>query len=510
MVARTEPLTPERRVEAAACATDPLYFLDRFGRVYDALAKEWLPFHVWPAQSPVLDALDREQLLVVLKARQLGLTWLALGYILWLMTFWPAATVLLFSKREEESVYLLGEERLRGMWRRLPSWLRVPAAKPDGATAWALANGSVARAFPANAGDSYTASLALVDEADLVPDLDTLLGRVKPTVDAGGKLVLLSRADKSRPESPFKQVYRAARSGENDWCPLFLPWHAHPGRGGAWYESQRRDVLARTGSLDDLHEQYPATEAEALSPRTLDKRIAPAWLEQCYAPRPPLWPLPPGAPSLPGLEVYRVPQPGRTYFVGMDPAEGNPQSDDSALTVLDAATGEECAALAGRHEPAVFAAHGAAVARWYNHAGVLVERNNHGHAVLLWLREHGGLWLVPGHDDREGWLSSAKGKAVLYDAASDAFRDGQAALHSLATFTQLASVEGSTLRAPEGQKDDRAVGYVLALWAASRYPGAFSASSLGAGGGRVNAMPAGVFGRRGGGAGRMPPGVFGR
>jgi hypothetical protein len=38
----------------------------------------------------------------------------------------------------------------------------------------------------------------------------------------------------------------------------------------------------------------------------------------------------------------------------------------------------------------------------------------------------------------------------------------------------------------------------------------FTRAAVGTGGGRVNAMPAGVFGRRGGGAGRMPPGVFGR
>ena len=34
-------------------------------------------------------------------------------------------------------------------------------------------------------------------------------------------------------------------------------------------------------------------------------------------------------------------------------------------------------------------------------------------------------------------------------------------LHSLATFAQLASIEGSTLRAPEGELDDRAVAYAL-------------------------------------------------
>jgi hypothetical protein len=55
-------------------------------------------------------------------------------------------------------------------------------------------------AFPTTGGRLHTASLALVDEAGFVPDLTELPNAVKPTVDAGGKLVLLSRADKSRPD----------------------------------------------------------------------------------------------------------------------------------------------------------------------------------------------------------------------------------------------------------------------------------------------------------------------
>lgn len=38
-------------------------------------------------------------------------------------------------------------------------------------------------------------------------------------------------------------------------------------------------------------------------------------------------------------------------------------------------------------------------------------------------------------------------------------------LHSFATYTQLASVDGSTLRAPAGQHDDRADAFALACTA---------------------------------------------
>jgi hypothetical protein len=275
-------------------------------------------------------------------------------------------------------------------------------------------------------------------------------------------MVLLSRSDKSRPQSSFKRIYGAARQGKTNWTPVFLPWSARPDRTLPWYEAQAADVLHRTGSLDDLHEQYPATDAEAMAPRELDKRFAPQWLHQCFCEQTPLDELPSGAPSIPGVEIYSLPREGCTYVIGADPAEGNPTSDASALTVLDWESGDEVAALAGRFEPAVFAAHIDALGRWYGGAGVLVERNNHGHAVLLWLRDHSLLWRLPGHDGQPGWLSNSKGKALLYAAAADAFRERTTTLHSFATFVQLASIEGSTLRAPQREPDDRADSYALA------------------------------------------------
>ena len=57
------------------------------------------------------------------------------------------------------------------------------------------------------------------------------------------------------------------------------------------------------------------------------------------------------APSITGLSVYIQPSSlldgrRRSFVVGGDPAEGNPTSDDSALTVLDVTSGEEAASLA--------------------------------------------------------------------------------------------------------------------------------------------------------------------
>jgi len=455
-------MTPDQKEEWLACAESPLYFIHNYCVIYDATALKWIPFRLWRAQAKTLRTILYNLLVVILKARQLGLTWLVLGFALWLMLFHPAATVLLFSRRDDEAVHLL-DFRLKGMYQRLPDWMKCRAVVTDNDHEWELSNGSVAHAFPTTAGDSYTATLAIVDEADLVPDLNRLMRAVKPTIDNGGRMILLSRSEKRKPASEFKKIYRAAKKGLTNWEAAFLPWHARPDRDEAWYEIQRVDVEARTGALDDLHEQYPATDAEALAPRTLDKRIPPAWLQKCLDERDPLDPLPAGAPAIPGLALYEVPSPNARYVVGVDPAEGNPTSDDSALTVLDRDTGREVANLAGKFQPSTLAAYADEIGRYYNDASVMVERNNHGHAVLLWLTDYSRLKRLEGHDGREGWLSSTKGKAILYSICADAFKNKETTVHSFETYLQLASIEGSTLRAPEGEHDDRADSYALAL-----------------------------------------------
>jgi hypothetical protein len=419
------------RIELLKCRKSFVYFCDTYCRILSESGQggEWIPFCLWPEQRRTARMLQENRLVVVLKARQLGLTWLVLAFALWLLLFHPIATVLLFSRRDDEATDLLAV-RLRGMYDHLPEFLQASGFMADNDHEWALASGSRALAFPTTAGDSYTATLAIVDEADLVPDLDRLMRAVKPTIDGGGRMVLLSRADKTRPLSPFKRIYEGATKGQNEWAPIFLPWDARPGRDAAWYEGQRRDILARTGAVDDLHEPYPATDAEALAPRSLDRRLSAEWLKRCYQPREPVTgPFPyaaPKPPAIPGLAVYALPIPGRRYVVGADPAEGNPTSDESALEVLDVDSGEEIASLAGRFEPTTFAAHAATVARYFNGATVMVERNNHGHAVLLWLLDHArDLVRLCGDDSKPGWNTTTKSKAMLYDRAGEALRDGE-------------------------------------------------------------------------------------
>lgn len=393
-----------------------------------------------------------------MKARQIGLTWLVLAYALWTMIYRPIASVSIFSKRDIDAIYLLSEDRLRGMYNRLPIWmLEGHALITDNAHEWAMENESTARSFPTSAGDSYTATLAIVDEADLSPDLNSLLRSVKPTIDNGGKMILLSRADKEKPVSPFKEIYQQAKKGKNPWAHIFLPWHAHPGRTQQWYEGQAQDIESRTKSRDDLYEQYPNTDDEALLSRTTDKRIPIEWLRDVYQEEDGDRNL-----GLEGLIVFKRPEHGRTYVIGADPAEGNPNSDDSSATVLDLMSGEEVGLLVNKFQPNTFADNLQKLSRYYADAEVLVERNNHGHAVLLKLGEDGFGGTLNGHDGRPGWHNTQKGKAIMYTHCTKAIQDGDTTIHYQDTYIQLASIVGNTLKAPEYLPDDVATSFALA------------------------------------------------
>ena len=174
-----------------------IYFINKYVHIYDSEAKDWIPFKLWEEQEQCVRDILANKEVIILKARQLGLTWLCLAIALWKVLFQPIQLILLFSLRDIEARELLSENRFKGMFKRLPLWMK-PATLTDEKKEFVLANGSSIKAFPTTAGDSYTATFAIVDEADLVPKLNDLLQSAKPTIDAGGQIVLLSRSNKDR------------------------------------------------------------------------------------------------------------------------------------------------------------------------------------------------------------------------------------------------------------------------------------------------------------------------
>lgn len=87
------------------------------------------------------------------------------------------------------------------------------------------------------------------------------------------------------------------------------------------------------------------------------------------------------------LEVWFSPVADRQYLVAVDPAGGGSDGDYSAAQVLDLKTGMQCAEFAGHVGGFELAQFLVELAREYNDACLVVERNNHGYGVLCLLQD---------------------------------------------------------------------------------------------------------------------------
>lgn len=217
-----------------------------------------MPFVLWPDQARVLDAMQRERLLVILKARQLGISWLACGYVLWLCATQLGRTVLLFSQGQLEANELI----TRISFMAQTSQARLPALTTENKSELTWANGSTVKSLPATkkAGRSLSASLIVLDEFAFMLYGADLYAAAKPTIDDGGKLWIISSADGQG--SPYHQFWQAAQAGANGFVPIFLPWQARPSRDPAW---RTRKLSEAFSDPSEVLREYPESDMEAFT-----------------------------------------------------------------------------------------------------------------------------------------------------------------------------------------------------------------------------------------------------
>ena len=264
-------------------------FIDRYIVIDDAQDQGdglgVMPFVLWPAQRALLHDMQTEPRLLILKARQLGISWLACAYALWLCLSKPGRVVLAFSKGQDEANEL--NRRVTVMYERLPAAMRaaLPAVVKANTESTAWANGSRFTSMPAtpSAGRTFTASLVLMDEAAFMLYADKLYTAMKPTIDGGGQLIILSTAN-GRANLFFDLCERAQR-GVSGFVFRFLPWHARPGRDAAWYAATEAEAV--DSAL--MRQEYPATPDEAFEATEVDAFLPSIALwDACEEPLPPL------------------------------------------------------------------------------------------------------------------------------------------------------------------------------------------------------------------------------
>ena len=423
-----------------------------------------IAFLAWSWQLQLLALMVVERLLVILKARQLGVSWLAAIYALWVAAFHPGKRVLLISKGQKEADDLLA--KVAFVFHKLPDWLR-PEARVNARSISFPGIDSEIEALPATegVGRSATASLVILDEHGHQRWARKIFLALKPVVEHG-QLVSISTANGLR--ALHSQLYLDAKKGINGFRAVFIPWNAHPERDAGWRDRERAAMSALTDA--EFAQEYPANDQEAfvVSGRLVFRHVD---IQR--------QPLERGVPGEQGVTIFREPEPGRIYLVGGDTSEGVDGGDWSRASVIERDTGEQVAVVGGRWPPDVYAAKLDRVARRYarfadasNRMPVIVgvERNNHGHAVLLRLAQlHGGTapyQIFRAKDGRLGWLTTTASRPLLVDQLEEAVRTDGTVIHDAVTVDEMLSFSWSDDGRPEAQEgyhDDAVIAHGIAI-----------------------------------------------
>jgi hypothetical protein len=107
------------------------------------------------------------------------------------------------------------------------------------------------------------------------------------------------------------------------------------------------------------------------------------------------------------LEIWLPPLKGKQYLVAVDPAGGGSEGDYSAAQVLELETGLQCAEFAGHVGGLELARLVTELAAEYNHAWLVVERNNHGSGVLALAETVCGYRRIYRQAGQAGWLTTS-------------------------------------------------------------------------------------------------------
>jgi hypothetical protein len=444
----SEQATVERERETAYA--DVATFA-RHARIQDADGAE-IAFRDagWGWQFQLLALWVVNRLCVVLKARQLGVSWLAAIYALWVAIRKPGQSILLISRRQDDADKLLA--KVAYVYDRLPAWR--PRAIINTRSISFPTLGSEIEALPAseNVGRSRTAQLVILDEHAHQPWARKIFLAIKAVAEKGQ---ILSVSSANGQGALHSQIYLAAKAGTNGWKAVFIPFHAHPDRRvEGWLERERAESEQLSDA--DFAQEYPANDVEAIQ-----QTGRPVFRHQDLTAQK----LELGKPGEPGVTYYREPEEGKVYVVGADVGEGLATSDWSSAGVFERDTGDQVAQLRGRWTPDVYATKLDAVARRFarnrtanNPRPVIVgvERNNHGHAVLLALSKlHGGsapYVIYRAKDKRLGWLTTNASRPVLVDQLEEAVRTGAIRIHDAGVVDQMSTFAYNDDGRPEGQE----------------------------------------------------------
>ena len=368
--------------EYRKCGQDPIYFMKKYC-VIQHPTRGKIPFHLYPFQEDCMNDFKNNRFNIILKSRQLGLSTLSAGYILWKMLFNQDFNALVIATKVTVAKNLV--EKVRVMHDLLPVWLRDGGSSSveDNKLSLKLKNGSQVKAIASSpdAGRSEALSLLVVDEAAFIRDIDEIWLSAQSTLSTGGSAIVLSTPNGVG--NWFHKMWVEGESGANGFNCIRLHWTVHPERNQQWRDDQTR-VLGIKGAAQECDCDFVSSGDTVIDPQLL------MWYKDTYVMDPiekrgfdgNLW-------------IWEYPNYNQQYMVVADVARGD-GSDYSTAQVIDIENSSQVAEYRGKIETKDFGNFLVGLSSEYNNALLVIENSNVGWATIQQVidRAYGNLFYM--------------------------------------------------------------------------------------------------------------------
>ena len=456
--------------EYARCATDPVYFLGKYGVIQHPL-KGKVNFNLYDFQEKSLKSFMEHDYNIVLKARQLGLSTLTAGYALWMMTFQQDKNILVIATKQETAKNLV--TKVRVMHANLPGWLKQPCVE-DNKLSLRYKNGSQIKAVASSeeSGRSEALSLLIIDEAAFIEKIDTIWGAAQQTLATGGRALVISTPNGVG--NFFHKTWVGAENGTNDFNFIKLHWSVHPEREQAWRDEQDKllgpSLAAQECDCDFITSGRGVIDGlllENLKESSVREPIEKRGIDSNY------W-------------IWQPPNYTKNYVVSADVSRGD-GTDYSAFHIIDVETLEQVAEYKGKISTQDFGNMLVNVASEYNNALLVVENNNIGWAAIQQVidREYPNLFytskdlqyvdvqhqMTNKYRSQErnmvpGFSTTSKTRPLIVAKLEEMFREESVVVHSQRLIDELFVFiyNGNRAEAMQGYNDDLVMSFAIALW----------------------------------------------
>jgi hypothetical protein len=352
---------------------------------------------------------------------------------------------------------------------------------------------SIATAGSGEVGRSSTIHNLHASEVAFFPDAKvTMLGLLQAIPDQPNTLAVLESTANGVGDW-FHDMWVKAERGENEFTPIFLPWHIQPeytrpfrsegerlqfidevdttsinasGETVRTYEYElmqkfdltyeqlnwRRWTMKNKCQGDEIlfMQEYPSTPEEAFISSGRPKFSIQALRKYQTITKEPVKrgylmekdgriELVEDAKGY--VSIWEEPKPNRFYCVGADVAEGLIEGDYSCAYVGDSETFDVVARWHGHIDPDLYGMELIKLGRYFNDAYIGVENNNHGLTTLTTMKkeEYWNLFFSKSYDkiadtmtQKLGWTTSIRTKPLMIDKLAEFVRE-----HYLGIFDDL-------------------------------------------------------------------------